>query len=78
MGGALSRELRVISLTLEEEAEECRRKALCYLGRPEAPLLLKVAREFDRLALQRRTGQRTRPPQNPVLTDRSARGIDCE
>jgi hypothetical protein len=68
----------MISLSLEEEAEECRRKALCYLGRPEAPLLLKVAREFDRLALQRLNDQRTPRSQNPILTDRSARGIDCE
>ncbi len=35
---------------LELEAEECRRRALCYLGRPEAPILLHMAQEFDRLA----------------------------
>jgi hypothetical protein len=40
----------------EEEAQECRRKALAYVGRPEATFLLKVAREFDRLAMERRTG----------------------
>lgn len=40
--------------SFEEEAEECRRMALCYLGRPEAPFLLRVAREFDRLARERR------------------------
>ena len=40
-------------ITLEEEAEECRRKALSYLGRPEASHLLRVAREFDRLAAER-------------------------
>lgn len=33
---------------------ECRRKALAYLGRPEAPFLLRVAREFDRLAAEQR------------------------
>ena len=32
-----------------EEAERCRRQALSYLGRPEAPFLLRVAREFDQL-----------------------------
>ena len=35
---------------LYNEAEVCRRKALSYLGKPEAPFLLRVAREFDRLA----------------------------
>ena len=39
-----------LTLSFEEEAEECRRKALAYVGRPEAPFLIKVAREFDRLA----------------------------
>jgi len=33
-----------------EQAEQCRRQALCYLGRPEAPFLLQVARAFDDLA----------------------------
>jgi hypothetical protein len=37
-------------LSLIEEAEECRRKALSYLGRPEGPFLLRVARVFDDLA----------------------------
>lgn len=41
---------------LYDHAEECRQKALSYLGKPEAPFLLRVAREFDRLAIQRRTG----------------------
>ena len=36
--------------SLHEEAEECRRKAVSYLGKPEAPLLLRIAREFDRIA----------------------------
>ena len=34
----------------DEEAEICRRRALAYLGRPEASFLLRVAREFERLA----------------------------
>ena len=38
------------SRALQKEAEECRRKAVCYLGKPEAPFLLQIAREFDRLA----------------------------
>ena len=41
-------------LSLGEEADECRRKALAYVGQPEAPFLLRVAREFDRLAAERR------------------------
>ncbi len=46
-------------LSCDEEAEDCRRKALSYLGRPEAPFLMRVAREFDRLAEQRaRSGSR--------------------
>ena len=39
---------------LEQEAEDCRRKALAYVGRPEATFLLRVAREFDRLAGERK------------------------
>lgn len=41
-----------------EEAEICRRKALAYLGKPEASFLLRVAREFDRLEAERRAGRR--------------------
>ena len=39
-----------------KEAEACRRKALRYLGKPEAPFLLRVARAFD--DLDRRDDQR--------------------
>jgi hypothetical protein len=38
---------------LDEEAEQCRQQARAYLGQPEAPFLLRVAREFDRLADER-------------------------
>ena len=44
-------------IVLEEEAENCRQKALAYLGRPEAPFLLRVARGFEQLAREGR-----RPP----------------
>jgi hypothetical protein len=37
-------------LDCREEAERCRQRALEYLGRQEAPFLLRIAREFDRLA----------------------------
>ena len=40
-------------LSFEEEADDCRRKALAYVGQPEAPFLLRIAREFDRLASER-------------------------
>lgn len=32
-----------------EEAENCRRQAISYLGRPEAPFLLRVAKAFEEL-----------------------------
>ncbi len=35
---------------MKEEAEICRRKAVRYVGQPEAPFLLRIASEFDRLA----------------------------
>ena len=37
--------------TLNSEAERCRQKSLSYLGKPEAPFLLRIAREFERLAV---------------------------
>jgi len=39
---------------LHEEAELCRQRALSYVGQPEAPFLLRVARELDRLAMDRK------------------------
>jgi len=41
-------------LAFHEEAVECRQMALKYLSRPEAPFLLRVAREFDRLQREKR------------------------
>ncbi len=48
---------------LELEAEDCRRKAFCFLGRPEAPILLRMAREFDRLAEEGSAASRRRGDQ---------------
>jgi hypothetical protein len=48
----------VDSLNLHDEAQDCRRKALCYVGRPEAPFLLHLARQFDRLAREGTARQR--------------------
>jgi Uri superfamily endonuclease len=42
----------VAQMCFEEEAEDCRRKALAYVGQAEASFLLRVAREFDRLAAE--------------------------
>jgi hypothetical protein len=36
--------------TLRTEAHECRAQAIRYLGKPEAPFLLRIASEFERLA----------------------------
>ena len=46
---------------LYKEAEDCRRKALGYLGRPEAPFLLRVARQFERVAEERKSKGRRQP-----------------
>ena len=43
--------------SFSEEAEKCRQQALSYLSRPEAPFLLRIAREFDRLERERREQQ---------------------
>jgi hypothetical protein len=41
--------------TLAEEAADCRRAALEFPGRPEQPLLLKLASAFEELALVPKT-----------------------
>jgi hypothetical protein len=40
------------ALSFQERAEDCRRKALCYVGRPEVAGLLRAAREFELLERQ--------------------------
>jgi hypothetical protein len=42
--------------SLLANADDCRQKARCYLGRPEAPFLLKAATEFERLAENHKGG----------------------
>ncbi len=44
------------------EAQECRLKALAYLGRPEAAFLMRVAKAFDELA-EAESRFKIRPPQ---------------
>jgi hypothetical protein len=41
-------------IALLEEAENCRRQAINYLGKAEAPFLLRVARAFEVLDSQQR------------------------
>ena len=43
-------EKRGAIMVFKEQAESCRRQADDFLGRPEAPFLLSVARAFDELA----------------------------
>jgi hypothetical protein len=59
-------EKRGASMVFKEQAESCRRQADDFIGRPEAPFLLSVARAFDELAdgdpparsVERRTSER--------------------
>lgn len=34
----------------QQQAEHCRGKAIAFVGKPESFVLLRIAREFDRLA----------------------------
>jgi hypothetical protein len=38
--------------TLHAEAEECRKNAKCYVGKPEASFLLRLAEAFEQLRAQ--------------------------
>ena len=42
--------LRMNKTMLKDEAENCRQMALAFLGRREASVLLRIAKEFDNLA----------------------------
>jgi hypothetical protein len=46
--------------TLTREANECRKRAREFFGRPEEPFLLKLASEFERLAKEPHLTQRGR------------------
>lgn len=50
----------VVMIDCKEEAQTCRVRALSYLGKPEAPFLLSVARAFDDLSAGRRLQQQRR------------------
>lgn len=47
---------------LREEAETCRRRALAYLGRPEATFLISAASAFDELAAREHRSDKTAEP----------------
>jgi hypothetical protein len=62
----------MIEMSLEEEASECRRIALVYVGQPGGSFLVRVAREFDRLAAERRfppAREWSRQTQTPIILD---------
>lgn len=48
--GIRVQEKTAMNRQLEKEAQDCRERALSYLGSPEGAFLPRVAREFDRLA----------------------------
>jgi len=43
-------------MLFKEQAENCRLQATQYVGRPEAPFLLRVASAFDELAVTTKSG----------------------
>ena len=47
----------MIHIDLLEEAQDCHRKALAYVGLPEAALLLRVAKEFEKMDAEKRSLQ---------------------
>ena len=57
-------------ITLREEAQDCRRKALAYIGQPEATFLMGAAKAFDDLA-DAEEGSRL-PPE---IANNSSRGL---
>lgn len=40
-------------MMFKDQAENCRQQANDFIGRPEAPFLLRVANAFDELAVSR-------------------------
>jgi hypothetical protein len=44
------------AMLFKEQAENCRRQAAQYVGRAEAPFLLRVASVFDELAVSANSG----------------------
>lgn len=42
----------MVQLSLHAEAEDCRRKALAYIGTAEGPFLLRLAKAFEELSIE--------------------------
>lgn len=53
-------------MIFREQAEQCRKQASEYAGRPEAPFLLRVASAFDELAIEADARLITRPDRAAV------------
>ena len=54
-------------MMFKEQAENCRRQANEFVGRPEAPFLLRVASAFDELAIDENVAHfRTKHPKTGV------------
>lgn len=53
-------------MLLQHEADHCRREAMRFEGKPEAPFLLHLASAFEELALGSQAGQ-TAPFQDGQL-----------
>ena len=52
---SLAQELMGVQVSKEQlldEAQSCKRQALAYVGKPEAPFLLKVAEALEHLAFR--------------------------
>ena len=45
-------DVQVSKEQLLDEAQSCKRQALAYVGKPEAPFLLKVAEALEHLAFR--------------------------
>ena len=73
------------AIECHDEAERCRQQALAYLGQPEAPFLLRLAREFERLAYDERGRADKRIASNAVAAasdafqplDLCVRAVSC-
>ena len=53
--------MKMGKIPLQEEAELCRRRALAYIGLPEATFLMETARAFDDLAAKEDSGSYSEP-----------------
>jgi len=56
---------RMSRVPFDEEAKNCRRKAVSYAGLPEAAFLLRVAQAFEDLHVEQAPGKL--PELNPAL-----------